>query len=142
MTIAQLNQIRRFKEPDHRGALTELLWSDPKDGLQGFAPNRRGIAHYFGANVTASFLHKNNLRLLIRSHEVFMPGFKLFHGGLLLSVFSAPNYCGQVGNLAAVVRFGGKDGVDGMNPTIRQFASAPVAPVAPEAPELLSHGGD
>jgi len=118
MSIAQLNQIRRFKEPDHRGALTELLWSDPKDGLQGFAPNRRGIAHYFGANVTASFLRRNKLSLLIRSHEVFMPGFKLFHGGLLLSVFSAPNYCGQVGNLGAVVRF---DKADSMNPVIRQF---------------------
>lgn len=79
---------------------------DPKDGVNGYVRNKgRGVAYYFGEAVTAEFLARNNLQLLIRSHEVFMEGFKVFHNGLCLSVFSAPNYCGMVGNSAAVVRF-------------------------------------
>lgn len=41
---------------------------------------------------------------MIRSHEVRQGGYSVEHDGLLMTVFSAPNYVDQVGNLAAFAR--------------------------------------
>jgi hypothetical protein len=75
----------------------------------------------FGVNVTEAFLARNNLQLLIRSHEVAMDGYKVLHNGLCMTVFSAPNYCGYRGNYAAVVKF-----VDphSMKHLVRQYKQA------------------
>jgi serine/threonine-protein phosphatase 5 len=32
-------------------------------------------------------------------------GYEVTHGGQLVTVFSAPNYCDQMGNLGAYIRF-------------------------------------
>eukprot|EP01032_Pedospumella_encystans_P025190 gene25190-28476_t len=107
MSLEEINKINRVGEPDYENALIELLWSDPKDNLTGFRANkgRGGGTVCFGADVTEHFLANNHLSLLIRSHEVMMNGFETFHDGLCWSVFSAPNYCGDTGNYAALVRF-------------------------------------
>ena len=39
----------------------------------------------------------NNLSYIIRSHECVLDGFERFAGGLLLTVFSATDYCGGHG---------------------------------------------
>lgn len=36
-------------------------------------------------------------------------GYEVAHDGLLVTVFSAPNYCDQMGNKGAFVRFNGND---------------------------------
>lgn len=36
-------------------------------------------------------------------------GYEVAHDGLLVTVFSAPNYCDQMGNKGAYVRFNGND---------------------------------
>jgi serine/threonine-protein phosphatase 5 len=41
---------------------------------------------------------------VIRSHEVRQGGYSVEHEGLLITVFSAPNYVDQVGNLGAFAR--------------------------------------
>ena len=74
----------------------------------------------FGPDVTESFLGRNNLSLLVRSHEVQMRGFSVQHRNRVVTVFSAPNYCGVVGNAAAVLRF---DEPDSMLPKILQFTA-------------------
>lgn len=43
------------------------------------------------------------LELIIRSHEVKENGYQVEHDGKLITVFSAPNYCDQVGNLVRYV---------------------------------------
>jgi len=50
-----------------------------------------------------------------------MNGFETFHDGLCWSVFSAPNYCGDTGNLAALVRF---EQPNSMQASVMQFYSA------------------
>ena len=50
-----------------------------------------------------------------------MQGFRSLHDGLCITVFSAPNYCGDVGNLGAVLRY---EKPDSMQPGIVQFAPA------------------
>ena len=42
--------------------------------------------------------------LVIRSHEVKDEGYLVEHGGKCITVFSAPNYCDQMGNKGAFIR--------------------------------------
>ncbi|KAM7468328.1 hypothetical protein LguiB_015890 [Lonicera macranthoides] len=74
------------------GLMCELLWSDPQSNF-GRGPSKRGVGVSFGPDVTKRFLHENNL------------GYKIEHDGKLITVFSAPNYCVQMGNKGAFIRF-------------------------------------
>ena len=84
-----------------------LLILDPRDKMQGFKRNsgRGGGTLYFGSDVTEAFLARNNLQLLIRSHEVAMQGYQVLHNNTCITVFSAPNYCGDTGNVGAIIRY-------------------------------------
>jgi len=84
--------------------MCELLWSDPHSGM-GRAPSKRGVGVAFGSDVTHRFLQENNLELVVRSHEVKDEGYEEDHDGKLITVFSAPNYCDQMGNKGAFIRF-------------------------------------
>lgn len=59
----------------------------------------------------------------MRSHEVKDEGYLVEHDGKCITVFSAPNYCDQMGNKGAFIRFE-KD----MKPRFTQF-TAVVRPV-------------
>lgn len=106
-TIQDINAVNRklVDTLEHDDIFTEMLWADPKDGFQGLRRSVRGIACYYGSNVTDAFLQRNGLAMVIRSHECEEKGYRQLHGGRSLTVFSAPNYCGEVGNLGAVVVF-------------------------------------
>lgn len=105
-TIDMLNSnFNRFSSTSTGDILGELLWSDPMQGIEGFRNSPRGSCHVYGADITSSFLERNKLGLLIRSHEVEHSGYKLMHDNQSLTVFSAPNYCGRERNKGAVVRF-------------------------------------
>ena len=74
----------------------------------------------FGEDVTDLFLKTNNLSRIIRSHEVQMHGYAVHHGGKVVTIFSAPNYCGNTNNYGAILRFDG----DIDNPKIITFRAA------------------
>ncbi|EJW02920.1 hypothetical protein EDEG_02685 [Edhazardia aedis USNM 41457] len=76
-----------------------LMWSDPAD-IPDFACSKRGIGVLFGKNITSSFFLNNDIKLLVRSHEYVPSGFKTNHDGAVITVFSAPNYCGLLGGAA------------------------------------------
>lgn len=103
ITIQRLNAMDRFKEPSDNGVFSEILWSDPCDSCGKF-PNKRGVGIAFGPDITKNFLNKNGLKLVIRSHEVKDQGYEIQHGNNLITVFSAPNYCDQMGNKGAFIR--------------------------------------
>jgi len=106
MTLEQIAAMDRFIEPSFPSAISELLWSDPTDKHQGLTENRqRGAGWSFGKSITNSFLEKNNLELLVRSHEARQHGYSVHHGGRCITIFSAPNYCDTQGNLGAVLVF-------------------------------------
>lgn len=67
--------------------------------------SKRGLGYSFGPDYTEAFLKKNDLKLLIRSHEVKDEGFEYCHDDKCVTVFSAPNYCDQMGNKGAFIRF-------------------------------------
>ncbi|EXB30289.1 Serine/threonine-protein phosphatase 5 [Morus notabilis] len=102
--LSDIRAIDRFCEPPEEGLLRELLWSDPQPSL-GRGPSKRGVGLSFGADVTKRFLQDNNLDLVLRSHEVKDEGYEIEHDGKLITVFSAPNYCDQMGNKGAFIRF-------------------------------------
>ena len=43
--------------------------------------------------------------MIVRSHEVRDEGYLVEHDGKLVTVFSAPNYCDQMGNKGAIIKF-------------------------------------
>ena len=109
ITLNDIRNINRFIEVPVEGIMCELLWSDPSI-LPGRRPSNRGVGILFGPDVANNFLKKNNLSLLIRSHECKQDGYEKI--GNVLTVFSAPNYCDQMRNKGAIVKIFGKDILD------------------------------
>ncbi|KAG2615781.1 hypothetical protein PVAP13_3NG037100 [Panicum virgatum] len=126
--LSDIRSIDRFCEPPEEGLMCELLWSDPQPQL-GRGPSKRGVALSFGADVTKKFLQENNLDLIVRSHEVKDEGYEIEHDGKLITVFSAPNYCDQMGNKGAFIRFTAPE----MKPDIVTFSAVPHPDVKPMA---------
>ncbi|GAB4818900.1 hypothetical protein N2152v2_005946 [Parachlorella kessleri] len=124
--LEDLRSIDRNREPPEEGLMCEMLWSDPQYE-PGRSPNKRGVGIAFGADVTKRFLEDNGLQLLVRSHEVKEEGYEVAHDGYCITVFSAPNYCDQMGNKGAFIKFGGAD----MAPQFTQFSAVPHPAVRP-----------
>jgi serine/threonine-protein phosphatase 5 len=120
VTIDQIRRVNREQEPPDEGLMTEMLWSDPQPG-KGRIPSKRGVGVAFGQDVTESFLSNNGLKLIIRSHEMKEEGYEIDHGGKLITIFSAPNYCDQMGNKGAFIRLDGKT----MTPKFTSFSAKP-----------------
>lgn len=81
------------------------LWSDPSDSdhcmARGVHANEErgegaGI-HQFGPDVTQAFCRREGINLVIRSHQFVRQGFKVMHGGHLITLFSARNYLWEDG---------------------------------------------
>lgn len=120
VALDDIRKINRDCEPGDDGLMTELLWSDPQPG-QGRMPSKRGVGVAFGQDVTENFLKTNDLKLVIRSHEMKEEGYEIEHGGQLITVFSAPNYCDQMGNKGAFIRLDGKT----LTPKFQSFQAVP-----------------
>ena len=105
---------RAESDPTH-----QLLWNDPipdSNNLHTDQRVKRGIP--FSVQVTKSFLAFNGLQLIVRSHQFKDKGYELIHEGKVITVFSAPNYCGDGLNQGAIVEF--TDSVT-MTPNIKQI---------------------
>merc|ERR1719491_666888 len=98
----------------------EMLWSDPHPG-KGRTPSKRGTGVAFGKDVTENFLKTNDLKLIIRSHEMKESGYEWEHDNQLVTLFSAPNYCDQMGNKGAFIRLDGKT----LTPKFTTFSAVP-----------------
>ncbi|KAJ5959174.1 Serine/threonine-specific protein phosphatase/bis(5-nucleosyl)-tetraphosphatase [Penicillium vulpinum] len=90
--------------PDH-GLLTDLLWSDPADVdiEEDWVPNERGVSFCFGKKVIKNFLERHGFDMVCRSHMVVKNGYEFYQNRTLVTVFSAPNYCGEFDNWGAVM---------------------------------------
>ena len=102
-SFKQINDLNRNVDIPDKGILCDLTWSDPKKQKSKWNDNDRGISYTFNENALDDFMKKLNLDLVVRAHQVVDEGFQFFNGQKMVTVFSAPNYCGQVGNLASVM---------------------------------------
>jgi diadenosine tetraphosphatase ApaH/serine/threonine PP2A family protein phosphatase len=108
--ISQLEELERPLTMESGGMmLMDVLWSDPteSDKVEGLRPNARGPGLVtFGPDRVRKFCEDNDLQMIIRAHECVMDGFERFAGGLLITVFSATNYCGTANNAGAILVLG------------------------------------
>lgn len=85
------------------GLLCDLLWSDPNKDKHGWSINDRGVSYTFGADVVTKFLEKHDFDLICRGHQVVEDGYEFFAKRQLITIFSAPNYCGEFDNAGALM---------------------------------------
>ncbi|XP_060062862.1 serine/threonine-protein phosphatase 5-like [Ylistrum balloti] len=128
ITLDEIRQLQRNRQPPESGAMCELLWSDPQS-VCGRSESKRGVGTMFGPDITKAFLQRNKLDYIVRSHEVKQEGYEVAHDGKCITVFSAPNYCDTMGNKGAFINIRGDD----LTPKFTSFNAVPHPNVKPMA---------
>ena len=103
--IDQLKEIRRPNNGEDDLLVSDILWSDPEKNVEEWADNDRGISYLFGEDPLTTFLRDNDLDILVRAHQAVNDGYEFpFYPTMnVLTVFSAPNYCGEYDNKGALL---------------------------------------
>ena len=101
--LQNIENITRPTEIPDSGLLCDLLWSDPDKEVLEYDENDRGVSVIFGEKVVEDFNKKNDLDLIIRAHQVVDEGYEFFAKRQLITIFSAPNYCGEFDNSAGIM---------------------------------------
>ena len=101
--LEQLKKIVRPTEIPDDGLLCDLLWSDPDKNANGWGENERGVSVTFSPQIVETFLDKHDLDLICRAHQVVENGYEFFANRQLVTIFSAPNYCGEFDNAGAMM---------------------------------------
>jgi serine/threonine-protein phosphatase PP1 catalytic subunit len=92
-----MDDIKRIQRPTDvpdYGLLNDLLWSDPSDTALDWEDNERGVSYCFGKGIINDFLVRYDIDLICRAHMVVEDGYEFWNDRTLVTVFSAPNYCG------------------------------------------------
>ena len=101
--IQNISDIPRPTDIPDTGLLCDLLWSDPDKDVAEYDENDRGVSVIFGEKIVTEFNKKNDLDLIIRAHQVVDDGYEFFAQRQLITIFSAPNYCGEFDNSAGIM---------------------------------------
>jgi protein phosphatase len=101
--LQKINAIPRPMDVPERGLLCDLLWSDPEEEVAGYEESDRGVSYLFGEDVVGDFLDMVDMDLIVRAHQVMERGYAFFASRQLVTIFSAPCYCGEFDNAAAVM---------------------------------------
>ena len=118
--IEAINNIdRKMEPPEEDCLLSDILWADPAKSRYNhidFTENsKRCVSFVFGKRPVNRLLEKEGLKAIVRAHECKQDGFKmhLWNGEEefppVITVFSAPNYCGTHENRAGVIITEGDD---------------------------------
>jgi serine/threonine-protein phosphatase PP1 catalytic subunit len=102
-SLEQIHKILRPTDVPDAGLICDLLWADPDVDTTGWGQNDRGVSWTFGQEVVEKFCRVHDLDLIARAHQVVQEGYEFFSQRRLITVFSAPNYCGEFDNCAAVL---------------------------------------
>lgn len=96
-SLSNMEDILRIERPTgvpDYGLLNDLLWSDPSDTALDWEDNERGVSYCFGKAVIQQFLAQYDFDLICRAHMVVEDGYEFWNDRTLVTIFSAPNYCG------------------------------------------------
>jgi len=105
-SLNSMDDIRKIARPTDvpdYGLLNDLLWSDPSDTALDWEDNERGVSYCFGKTVIGQFLARYDFDLICRAHMVVEDGYEFWNERTLVTIFSAPNYCGEFDNFGAVM---------------------------------------
>jgi len=132
ITLDDLRNLDRFREPPTHGLMCDLLWADPVEDFgeekttHTFLPNHvRGCSFFYTYTAVCQFLERNKLLAVIRAHEAQDAGYRLYRRtksasfSSVLTIFSAPNYLDLHNNKGAILKY------DNNTMNIRQFNSMP-----------------
>lgn len=114
--LSDFDYANRFAEPPNDGLLCDIMWSDPTTDDTGYqhgnyVPNGpRKCSYFFGKQAASEFRRNNTILSIIRAHEVQIEGYKMHYWGetafpVVVTIFSAPEYCGNYNNKAGVIFF-------------------------------------
>uniref|UniRef100_A0A7E4UZ95 Serine/threonine-protein phosphatase n=1 Tax=Panagrellus redivivus TaxID=6233 RepID=A0A7E4UZ95_PANRE len=95
--------VRPLPDPPNPSLPLDLLWADPDHTTDEFKFSIRGVSCTFGPKVVNAVCSKFNIDLICRAHQVVQDGYEFFNNRKLVTIFSAPHYCGQFDNAAAVM---------------------------------------
>uniref|UniRef100_A0A915IUD7 protein-serine/threonine phosphatase n=1 Tax=Romanomermis culicivorax TaxID=13658 RepID=A0A915IUD7_ROMCU len=84
-----------------------------------FKESHRGISYLFGEDVVYKFCEEFKIDLVCRAHQVVHNGCEFFAKRKLLTIFSAPNYCGEFDNYGGVLMV-----LDNLNCRIKKLKPA------------------
>ena len=102
-SINNITEIQRPTDIPDTGLLCDLLWSDPDKEATEYDENDRGVSVIFGEKVVTDFNKNNDLDLIICTLQVVDDGYEFFANRQLITIFSAPNYCGEFDNSAGIM---------------------------------------
>ena len=105
-SLEQIARIERPTEVPEDGLLCDLLWSDPDPMIMGWGYNTRGVSYTFGHEVIRDFLKQHDLDIVCRAHQVVEDGYEFQAARGLVTIFSAPNYCGEFDNAGGMMCIG------------------------------------
>ncbi|KAK6009511.1 phosphoprotein phosphatase 1 family protein, partial [Ostertagia ostertagi] len=93
-----IRNIPRPCEPLDRGLLIDLTWADPTN--KGWMGSTRESDHVERVASCSRLVKMLGLNSVVQDG-----GYEMMAGRRLITVFSAPNYCGQFTNAAAIITF-------------------------------------
>ncbi|KAJ9595071.1 hypothetical protein L9F63_013636, partial [Diploptera punctata] len=103
VSMENIKKLPRPTDVPDTGLLCDLLWADPDKDTKCWGNNDRGVSFKFGHEIVTNFLRQNDFDLICRAHQVVEDGYEFFAKRQLVTVFSAPNYCGEFDNAGAMM---------------------------------------
>lgn len=104
--LSQITLIDRPVKIPKSGFLTDLLWSDPSCQTSTFGDSPRGNTVIWGSKEASKFMQKNNLRMIIRGHQVAEAGYSypFFPDKSVLTLFTSSGMTSEKRINAAIMK--------------------------------------
>ena len=102
--LSDIERVPRSVGQLYGGVADSLVWSDPCEDVLRFEQSVRGNGYQFGKQSLKVFLENNGLRLLVRGHQSIEEGVRYGLDEMVVTVFSASNYCNSMRNNCGVVK--------------------------------------
>jgi len=131
--ITEINNINRRCEPSLDSLLAQILWSDPSEMHTVSCRSQRRTGYYFCENDAKEFVANNHIKAIVRSHEL-VDGYQMLFNGIVITIWSAPNYCNVCNNIAAVMMISPNE-----PPKFKQFDPMPESRKKPPVCHDLSY---
>ena len=101
--LQQINKLARPCDVPDFGLMCDLLWADPEPDIAGWTESDRGVSFVFGYRVIEEFNKHHDLSLIVRAHQVVEDGYEFHANRNMVTIFSAPNYCGEFDNAGGIM---------------------------------------